>query len=559
MGVQWRKITIPVDWRTRVMRQCRQRWRLTPSDRRWGSAWRRRNAVVVAVALTTTLVAGCSSGSAASGGSGQASGALSILSWAKPADTISTDPHVDAGGNDADWEMYNLVYNNLVTLDTAQRVVPALATKWVQESPTQYLFDIRPGVKFSNGRLLTVNDVIDSLKRIMDPKLATSWAGRLNVKSAAAVGTDQVRVTLAKPNSTFLVALAMPMVAILPMKELQSGAFDPEKELIGTGPYVVVNHVKGQSWRLKRNPDYWGPQPKAAEIDIKIMPEVAARIAALKAGTAQITTFDQPDTIKLLQGTNTVTTVDQNQNLYFRLDVNAKSSIFADRRVREALALSINRANIANLALAGVGAPTAAIVPNFGVCDPSSVPFGQTDTAKARDLVSAAGATGKSVTILVPSGVGGGVDIAQVLKQDVEKSGLKVKIEQIENGPWSKRIYSGPPSDFDFTISYSGNYADPTMILGNFSNTTAPYAKGYQVEDPALDSLIGKAQAVPAGPDRNKLLDQVCQRIAQNANVIPLVIKARFVAYRNDKIVAEIGKVEGYSVPLRGMPQYSAK
>ncbi|MYU10058.1 hypothetical protein GTZ78_04975 [Streptomyces sp. SID8361] len=515
---------------------------------------------LVVAAVVLSAVAGCTKTDSSKDGSRSAEGkSLDKLVWAKPVDAASIDPHIDAGGNGADWEFFNLIYSNLVTLNTDQKVIPALATKWTQESPTTYIFDLRSGVKFSNGREMTQDDVVESLNRLMDPKVASVMAPRLRIKASSAVGTNQIRVELTQPNSSFLAALAMPMAVVLPMKEFDAGSFDPDKEMIGTGPYVVAKRVKGQSWTLKRNADFWGPAPKAAEIDVKIMTEDAARIAALKDGTADVTTFDQPDAQNLLKAATNVTTQVQQQNLYYRLDVNAKTSVFADHDVREALALSIDRETIINLALGGAGQASAAVVPSFGVCDASKMPFAQTDINKAKALVSAAGATGKTVNILASSAIGGASEIAQVLKSNLEKTGLKVKIEQIEVGPWAERVFSGEPADFDISISFFGNYADPNMVLPNYRTASASFADGYQVKDQTLSDLVDKTESLPKGDERDAVLVDTCKRIAENANVIPLVTKDVIVAYRGDKIVADIGKVDSVSVALRDMAQYGAK
>src|SRR5262249_41773914 len=156
---------------------------------------------------------------------------------------------------------------------------------------------------------------------------------------------------------------------------------------------------QNESWTFARNPYYWrAGLPKADKVLVRIMPDEAARTAGLRDGSIDVTTFDSPDSVRLLRGQAAVKTVVQRTTDYYRLDVNARSSIFSDDRLRQALSLSIDRTKIGNTALAGVGRPTAAASVSFpGACDPAAVPYGTPNVQQARALVQAAGATGKEV------------------------------------------------------------------------------------------------------------------------------------------------------------------
>ena len=83
--------------------------------------------------------------------------------------------------------------------------------------------------------------------------------------------------------------------------------------------------------------------------------------------------------------------------------------------------------------------------------------------------------------------------------------------------------------------------------------------KGFVRSEPELNKLLAKSLAAPAGPERTTALRAVCDRIARDANIIPLVTKDAIVAYRSDKVSAVIPKVEGYAVPLRFMAQFEVK
>ncbi len=498
--------------------------------------------------MAASLLGACSSAPAKHQGS-----AGGTIVWGKPAEALTTDPAVSSSSSD--YQLMAPVYDTLVTID-GLKPLPALATSWKRTSPVTYVFDIRQGVKFSNGRELTTDDVVGSLERVMSPDLGSPWAGKLGIKDVSAEGDSKVKVTLRSPRTTFIPALANQPASILPMKELKAGGFDPAKTMLGTGPYMVTGHQQNDSWTMVRNPGYWGRPAKAEKLIVRIIPDDAARIAALRSGTVQVALFDPPDSIRLLKNEPNVKTIVQETTSYYRIDVNAKTSVFKDERLRHALALSVDRSKIAEAAFGGVGTPSAAIAPSFrGVCDANAVPMSTPNADEVRRLVSEAGATGKTVSIIASTANKTLAPIAQVLQRNLETAGLKVKILQLDNGEWIKRVYNGKTADFNLELSYFGNYADPSMGLSWWNPKTAGFSKPWAIDDPALDKLIDQSETA-TGDQRNKVIKNACDIIAEDANIIPLVTKPNIVAYRTDRIKADIAPVEAYQIPLRDIANF---
>ncbi len=517
---------------------------------------RMRSIGIAAVMVACVACSGQTGPTGSAGGTAQGGGELV---WGKSAEADVLDPTI--AGTAISWEILHLSYENLVGLDDDLKLVPELAESWRQVSPTTYVFQLRKGAAFSNGRELTAEDVAGSLMRLMDPKLSSSWAGQAGIRRAVASGPGQVTVTLSAPNSSFVPTLAGMQASILPMKELRAGTFDPKKDLLGTGPFMVQAHSQGESWTFVRNPHYWREgRPKVDKVTVRIMPDEAARTAALRDGSVDVTTFETPDSIRLLDGQANVTTVVQDTTDYYRLDVNAKASLFRDARLRQALALSVDRDKIRTVALAGVGTATAAVPPAYeGVCDPAAVPFGRPEAERARRLVQAAGATGKTVDIIAPTIVPMASSIAQVIQQNLQQTGLKVRISTLDIGELYKRAYNGTSADFDIIVSFFAGYVDPAMTPARYRPEIAGFNKGWVQPDAQLDALSTKSLATNPGQARTQTLRAICTRIAQNANIVPLVTKQPIVAYRSDQVAASVRRLEGYALPLRNLADFSMK
>jgi peptide/nickel transport system substrate-binding protein len=523
-------------------------------------------ALALALMLAIAAVTGCGGGSASDATSGgadsgsPAAGRGGQLVWGKPLEVLGLDPTVDPNGSS--WEILQLVYDTLVGVDDKLRPTPRLAMSWKRTSPTTYVFAIRQGVRFSNGREMTVDDVVGSLERLADPKTGSFWTAQLGqVRSIAKDGPWRVKVTLKQPRRSFVASLAHVMAAVLPMKEVRSGSFDPKKELVGAGPFKVLDHKQDESWTLVRNPYYWVKgEPKVDRLTVQIMPEDAARVAALRDGSIDVTTFGTPDAPQLLRGQPNVRAVVQDATAFYIMRVNARTGVFRDDRLREALSLSVDRDEIRKVALAGQGKPSSAVAPSFpGGCDPTAVPFAKPDLARARQLVDAAGARGKRVTIMLSNNDRTYAAIAQVVERNLAKAGLDAKIDQRDVGEVAKEVTAQTgSSSFDLAISWVAGYADPAMAL-NLWNPKLSFGAAWLQSDSQLNRLTDTSFREPPGAGLNELLARVCSRIAQDGYQVPLVTRASTIAYRSDRIVAPVRSLEPFAIPLRNLSQFAVK
>ncbi len=516
------------------------------------SVVRKRTAVIIAICAVLVTSAACSPSRTTNSGS-------SSLTWGKPSEPIGLDPSMTAGATS--WELFNLVYEGLMSLDGNLKPVPRLAESVEQKSPTTYVFRLRHGVRFSNGREMTSDDVVGSLERVIDPKTKSPWAGQLGIRRVSADGSDEVTVDLTAPRPSFLAALAASYPVILPMKELTAGTFRPTKEMLGTGPFKVAGHVENESWTFARNPYYWRPGvPTVDTLNVKIIPDDAARSAALRDGSIDVTTFELPDSIRLLKGQSNIVTQVQPTTDFYRIDVNAATSVLKDDRLRQAVALSVDRTKIRDVALGGIGKPTAASPVAFGSdCAPGGVPFGMPDLARARALVQQAGALGKTVEIITPTLVPTAKSIALVLQQNLQAVGLKSSITSLDIGEVIKKAWDGKSSDFDLIVTWFAGYGDPAMVLNFWNPGGGSFTKSYVRSDATLNGLIDQSLSTPPGAKRSRLLTQTCSRIAEDANIIPLVTKDAIVAYQKDKLSSIKIAPEGYGVPLRYLPEATLK
>ena len=501
-----------------------------------------------------------------SGAAALAMGASSALAaddtmvWGKPAEITGFDVHVI--GTVASWEMYQMVYETLLTTNEAMELQPGLAEAWEVVSPTEYRLTLRDGAMFSNGRAVSTADVVGTIERIIDPETASYWAAQFGeIESVAATGAREVTITLAQPHTAFLAALAHISAAVIPVEEWKAGTFDPTSELMGSGPYMVVEHNQDESWVLQANPHYGGDDaPKVANLDVPIIPDESARIAALRDGRIDFTTFENPDIALLMQRDDNIEIDPIRTTNYYRVDVNALSeaSAFNDARVRQAMSLAIDREAINTLVFGGTTAVDMPVPRAFGTgaCETSPSYAGSRDERleQARSLLQEAGNPSPSVNLMASSANPVLGRVAQVMQQSLGEAGFAVEIEQVPTAEYLQRVFTD--GDFDFSVSWLAGYTDPTMVISWWNPKFALWNGVFHEYDETLATALDDVKQLPAGEARIEKLREICDMIDRQANILALTSKVDYLVSRSDKVDIVADEVSGSSNTYRHIADF---
>jgi len=475
--------------------------------------------------------------------------AQSVITWGKPAEITGFDVHV--AGTVASWEMYQMVYETLLTTDDDLNLQAGLAESWEEESPTRFIFTLREGAAFSNGRAVDAQDVIGSIERIKNPETASYWAHQLGeIVSMEALDSRRIAVELARPHATFLPALAHITAAIIPVQEYRDGSFDPTREMIGSGPFMVETHNQDESWTLVRNPHYGRDgYPRADRMEVAIIPDESARIAALRDGRIDFTTFENPDAPQMLGTAGNIANHPIQTTNYYRFDVNALSedSAFHDRRVRQAMNLALDRDAINMLVFNGTSAVDYPVPAAFGTdachdLDTYALPR-DARLERARELLAEAGQPAPRVELMASSANQVLGRIAQVAQQSLAEAGFNVTIASVPTAEYLQRVFTD--GDFDFSASWLAGYTDPSMVVQWWNPNFAVWNLAFQEEIPELSAALADVRSTPASPERDQALRDICAMIDDGANLLALVSKVDYVAYRSDQIEVRLADRTG--------------
>ena len=301
--------------------------------------------------------------------------------WANSGDVSSMDPY-------ARQETFLLtftanIYDPLVRRNKELKLEPALATKWGQTSPTSWFFDLREGVKFSDGTPFTADDVIFSINRANGP--GSNVNGNFSsMKEIKKINDHRVEVTTSVPDplladkwasiSIMSKAWAEKNNALQPADMIKNEENFATRNAMGTGPFMLKERRAGEKTVLVANPTWWDkPEHNLTEVIFTPVPNAATRIAALKAGDIDMTYEVPPaDTdnlkkdanIKVLEGPETRIVFlgfDQERDELVESNVKGKNP-FKDKKVREAIHRSIDVDAIKRTVMRGQSFPTNLMV-----------------------------------------------------------------------------------------------------------------------------------------------------------------------------------------------------
>ena len=246
-------------------------------------------------------------------------------------------------------------YNTLLRVDPTDpagtKPAPSIAESWtVSADGKTYTFKVRQGVKFHDGAELTAKDVKASYDKIIFPPagVGSSRKGQYaNVESVEAPNPTTVVFKLKHTSGSFIASLLSPYNFIYKADILAKDMHWYEKNIMGTGPFVFVEHVKGSHILGKKNPNYWDKgKPYLDGFRAIFVRDSATQVASIRGERAQIqfrgfTPADRDNLVKALG--DKITVQESPWDCILMVGINHKKKPFDDARVRRALTLALDR------------------------------------------------------------------------------------------------------------------------------------------------------------------------------------------------------------------------
>jgi peptide/nickel transport system substrate-binding protein len=448
---------------------------------------------------------------------GKAGGTLVFASSALPP---NIEPHMQ--GLDIWQRRKPLIYENLVWIDHALEPQPELAERWEQRSPTEYVFHLRRGVRFHNGKEMDAGDVKYTYERVRDPKVSPGANDLAYVKQIDAVDRHTVRFALSAPAATFLVNIGGKYNGVIP-KDAGGDGKALLTRAIGTGPFTVEEFDPSRRLVLKRNAAYWGAQkPRLDGIVFQAIPDESSIVAGLRTGQVTFAEFSSALSFQVAKGVASLAAVQAPSTRWEVLDLAGDQEPTSKLEVRQATALAIDRPAILQIAGSGLGQRLGVLPPGLKAwaLPWQELPNQQRDVAKARALLQKAGYAGR-VPMKIRNIVGFPALAAAlpVIVDNLKEAGIDVNVETVDGGVWIKDwiVPQSPP-----TMNEWGGFVDPDQAFHRHFRS-APGGKDFRRwKNAKADELLDAGRVTLDRARRKQIYDQVQRMMAEDPITIPL-------------------------------------
>lgn len=414
--------------------------------------------------------------------------------------------------------LVDLIYSGLVYFDTSGKIQPSLATKWtISPDGKTYHFYLREGVKWHDGKPFTSEDVKFTIMTAKNPKLQSAAIENFRlVKDIKLPNKHEIIITLSKPFTPMLAVLAKGMLPkhLLKGKDINTAKFNQDP--VGTGPYKFIKWKKGSNVILKANKDFYLGKVKNDGLNVRFIASSQMRALVLKSGEIDAALIEPAMRAQFNKkgfATIIMPSVD-----YRALSFNLDKPVFASKYTRQALNFTVNRKEMVEKLLHGLG--SVATGPFLHTRAKDAFDF---DTKQAKKLLKKAGwKKGKDGILVDKKGQKFAfsiytfntdllrVKLSKVIASDLAKLGIKVSVQAKPSGSFdytkvdSFLVGFGNPHDMGLENTkifktgsglnfghYSNKAVDATLLALNSSSSK-------EKRDMYKQSFVDELRADPA-------------------------------------------------------------
>jgi peptide/nickel transport system substrate-binding protein len=444
-------------------------------------------------------------------------------------------------GADARIRVTVLMYQGLFYEAANGEAMPLLAeSSEVSPDKLVYTIKLRQGVKFHTGQSMTAKDVAYSYNYIRDPKNGSPGAGDFgSIKSIDVVEDHTVKITLSEPNASLLMTLGNKYGAVIP-----AGYFDaPDAKTklnqtsVGTGPFKLTEFKPNSNLTLTKNPEYWEKgAPYVDKVNFAFVPNSASMLVGLSNKRMDLANLTRPQDVKQVERVPDLK-IERWPSLNQKaIDLGSEYAPLADVRVRQAIALSVDKEQIMQAAIGGLGQTIGTMV--AAMQDKWAVPVGELpnqkrDIARAKQLLAEAGhSNGLDLNLTTIIGYDWMDPAAVTLREQLAEAGIRLNIQRVDLGVWIKNFQS---KQMGFTFNDWATQPDPNLLFYRHFHMAPEGADFRNWKDEKASKLLddGRAESDPA--KRKQIYAQFQKEMAETVPTI-MLFSADHITVRNSKV-----------------------
>ena len=466
--------------------------------------------VLALVILASLLLAGCTSETSADPG---------LVTVALDQTPDNLDPRI--GQTAAAQRLDALIFDSLVRKNEKSELIPDLAERWEVPDPTTYVFHLRTGVRFHDGRPLTSKDVRFTFRSILDGAVKSIKAGHPYnlITSIDTPDAETVVFKLKEPYAPFLWNLANGVIGIVP----DGAAADFNQQPIGSGPFQFVRYIQDQEVVLKRNDSYFGKKAGVSTLRFKIIPEEVVIALELRKGSVDLQMNAlAPDMVEVLKKDNRLRVVEGPGTNYQYFAFNLTDPVFNDRRVRQAFAYAIDRESIIKYLWRNQARLANGMLPPNNWAFNGDIKTYPYDPDRARALLREARQEHLSFTYRINNDNATAAQMAAIFQQQLRAIGVTMDIKGTEFATFFADVIKG---NFQtYSLRWIGANNDPDFFNLLFHTKAVPPngANRGHYSNARVDELIEFARRETDLEKRKEAYREVQHILAEDVPYISL-------------------------------------
>ena len=424
----------------------------------------------------------------------------------------------------------NMLWGEMLVDVNAKGEIDYRIAEEISSSPdaTEWKFKIRAGVEFHDGKTLTAEDVVATLKRHTDEKSQSGALGIVQGITEMKAEGDMVTLKLAAGNADLPFLMGDYHLIIQP-----GGGVGAEAAGIGAGPYKVVSNEPGVRHAFEKHANYFdATMGHADQVEIIVINDNTARTAALQAGQVHMINRVDPKIIDLLKGAPGISIEHVAGRGHYVFIMHVDKAPFDNADLRMALKLAINRQEMVDKILGGYGTigndfPINSAYPLFD----DSIPQREFDPAAAAEAYKKSGHDGTPIILRTAAGAfPGAVEAAELFQQSAKAAGIPLEIKrEPDDGYWSD-VWNVQP----FCASYWGGRPVQDQMYSTAYLSTADWNET-KFKDPAFDATLIAARAELDPVKRKAMYSELANNVRDNGGLI-LPMFNDFVEAKRDEV-----------------------
>jgi len=436
-----------------------------------------------------------------------------------------------------------LLYSGLTRLKVDMTAEPDLAASWTSSPDLlEWTFVLRKGVTFHDGSAFSAADVVATFEAILDAKTASP--ARQNVGPIAKVtakDANTVVFTLSAPFADLPVTLAYTNARMVPAAVIKAGLARLDREAIGTGPFKLVSFEPERQVVVARNEKYYDPaRPYLDRIQVVVYPDSTAEGSALISGDTDMISTLPPTEFARLQKSAGVKVLRTPSGQFCNVNFGCDTKPFNDMRVRQALAMTIDRAAMVDFVTEGYGTPGNDTPMNSAYRYYTDQPLKKPDITRAKALLAEAGyPNGLDATLIASDRPPVRTQMAVALREMVKPAGFRINVETMPHATYLDQVWKKG----SFYVGFYNMQATADAIFALLYTSNAAWNET-RWNNAAFDKVVNEARGTVDDAKRRALYAQAQKLMyAEVPSIIPVFF---------DLLAAQRDWVQGYQLHPRG-------